>query len=121
MIFDEQHPPANQLMIIDPLDFTRRKRIALSAPSEDLLVPIFKQGQLVYDTPDPSQTKTRVAGQLSHLHPTIKRLLNPHQYPVGLEQGLHKFRTELILKTRDEECRDRAEVIDSLWQSSSDG
>ena len=28
--------------------------------------------------------------------------INPHQYPVGLESGLHELKTELILQARGE-------------------
>lgn len=100
MVFDENSPAYGDAVIIDPLDFTRRKRFPTDAVFEDLLVPIFKQGDLVYESPPPIAIKERVKNQLSKLHPTIKRLLNPHQYPVGLEHGLHKLKTELILRTR---------------------
>ena len=30
----------------------------------------------------------------------VKRLVNPHQYPVGLERKLHDLKTELVLKAR---------------------
>ncbi|NTV47046.1 MAG: nicotinate phosphoribosyltransferase, partial [Chlorobiales bacterium] len=38
--------------------------------------------------------------QLATFHPAIKRLANPHEYPVGLELGLHKRKTEMILKAK---------------------
>ena len=34
----------------------------------------------------------------------VKRFVNPHQYPVGLEQSLYDLRTELILRVRGEEA-----------------
>ena len=102
MVFDESTPPdANEQVIIDPMDFTRRKSFAKGAQSVDLLIPIFVKGKLRYPMPTIEQSKARVAEQLRHLHPTIKRLLNPHKYPVGLERNLHEVRTELILKTRN--------------------
>jgi nicotinate phosphoribosyltransferase len=38
----------------------------------------------------------------------VKRFVNPHQYPVGLERGLHELKTRLVLAARgvgDEEWR----------------
>jgi nicotinate phosphoribosyltransferase len=35
-------------------------------------------------------------------HAGVKRLVNPHQYPVGLELGLHDVKTKLILEARGE-------------------
>jgi len=38
--------------------------------------------------------------ELSRLHAGVKRFVNPHEYPVGLEKGLFDLRTELILEAR---------------------
>jgi len=86
--------------IVDPLDMTRRKQIPAGTPHEDLLVPIFRAGQYVYDAPDLAATRARAADQLAHLHAGVKRFVNPHQYPVGLERRLFDLRTDLILKAR---------------------
>jgi nicotinate phosphoribosyltransferase len=37
---------------------------------------------------------------LATFHGGIKRFANPHQYPVGLEQGLYQRKTDLILRAR---------------------
>jgi nicotinate phosphoribosyltransferase len=34
------------------------------------------------------------------LDPSVRRFLNTHTYPVGIELGLHELRTRLILKAR---------------------
>jgi nicotinate phosphoribosyltransferase len=86
--------------LVDPNDATRQKAVPPATPHEDLLVPIFKAGELVYAAPTIEQSRKRTQDQLAMLHPTIKRFLNPHEYPVGLEQGLHELRTKLILKAR---------------------
>ena len=38
--------------------------------------------------------------EMDRLHAGVKRFVNPHQYPVGLEKGLFDLRTRLILQTR---------------------
>ncbi|RZJ86031.1 MAG: hypothetical protein EOO60_13980 [Hymenobacter sp.] len=38
--------------------------------------------------------------EVNSLDASIRRFLNPHVYPVGLEQGLHEFRTQLMLAKR---------------------
>jgi nicotinate phosphoribosyltransferase len=30
----------------------------------------------------------------------VKRFMNPHQFPVGLERGLHEMRARLVLEAR---------------------
>ena len=91
-------PPAPT--IVDPLDVTRRKRFAPETPYEDLLVPVFRQGHLLYQTPSLEETRRRTQEQLSMFHPGVKRMVNPHQYPAGLELGLDRLKTNLILKAR---------------------
>lgn len=102
MIYDVQNPPTYEYLIVDPLDLTRRKRISLETPFTDLLVPLYRSGRLVYDAPTIEQLRAYVQDQLSCLHPGIKRLVNPHQYPVGLEYHYHELKTDLILKAREE-------------------
>ena len=44
--------------------------------------------------------RERTKAQLDLFHAGVKRLMNPHQYPVGLELGLHNLKTDLVLKAR---------------------
>ena len=99
-IFDANIGVSDETVIVDPLDMTRRKHIPRDAPHEDLLVPIFRAGRRVYDVPDIRASRQRAFDQLATFHPGIKRFVNPHRYPVGLEQKLHDRRTELILNAR---------------------
>ncbi|HVR42099.1 MAG TPA: nicotinate phosphoribosyltransferase [Thermoanaerobaculia bacterium] len=101
MIFDELAPPdPAERLIIDPLDPTRQKRFDESATWEDLLVPIFRGGELVYRVPPLEESRERTLGELDSLHPTTRRFVNPHVYPVGLARNLHELRTRLVLEAR---------------------
>jgi len=87
--------------MIDPLDFTKRRRFEAAQDYEDLLVSVFQSGKCVYDLPDIHAVRERVQTQLKNLHPGVKRFVNPHTYPVGLEKGLHELKTKLILTLRE--------------------
>ena len=87
-------------VMVDPLDQTRRKKLPEGAPSTDLLVPIFRGGKLVYAPPPAAESRALAQAQLGGFHPGIKRFVNPHIYPVGLERGLHDFKTRLVLQVR---------------------
>lgn len=100
MIYDEASPPSGASIMVDPMDFTRRKAIDDGTAFVDLLVPIFRNGQPVYDLPDVQAIKEYSSKQLSHFHSGVKRLINAHKYPVGLEYKLHKIRTDLVLQAR---------------------
>ncbi len=87
-------------VMVDPMDFTKRRKMENSLPHEDLLVPVFRKGELVYKLPPIQDIKKRVLDQLADFHEGIKRFVNPHLYPVGLEKSLYDFKTDLILKLR---------------------
>jgi len=99
-IYDSSRAVPESFTIVDPLDATHRKHIAPGADSEDLLLPIFREGRLVFKQPSLAEVRQRVQQQLAMLHPGIKRGINPHQYPAGLELGLHDLKTKLILEAR---------------------
>jgi nicotinate phosphoribosyltransferase len=86
--------------IVDPNDITRRKTFPAGAAHEELLVPVFRAGRCVYDPPPLEQSRARAAEQLAGFHEGIRRFVNPHQYPVGLERRLFDLRMDLILKAR---------------------
>ncbi|HEY2032007.1 MAG TPA: nicotinate phosphoribosyltransferase [Myxococcales bacterium] len=87
-------------VLVDPLDPTRRKGMPQGALSEDLLVPVIRKGETVYAQPPLEEVRARTQAQLAQLHPAIKRLVNPHLYPVGLQPSLHERRTRMILEAR---------------------
>jgi nicotinate phosphoribosyltransferase len=54
----------------------------------------------VYDPPPLAEVRRRAADELSRFHSGVKRFVNPHRYPVGLERGLNDLRTRLIEQAR---------------------
>jgi nicotinate phosphoribosyltransferase len=101
-LYDIMYPPTGEIVIVDPLDATRRKHVSNEASGEDLLIPILRRGELVAERPTLEGIRERVRRQLALLNPAVKRFANPHQYPAGLELGLHETRTRLILRARGE-------------------
>jgi nicotinate phosphoribosyltransferase len=99
-IYDELTGLTEPTTIVDPLDHTRRREIPAGTPGEDLLVPIFRAGRLVYDRPPLEAARRRTLDELARLHPSVKRFVNPHQYPAGLERNLFDLRTRLVLEAR---------------------
>lgn len=100
VIYTDGHPPQPGAQMIDPLDPTRRRTLPADAEFEDLLIPVFRAGLPVWTAPDIKQSRERTRTQLAGFHSGIKRFLNPHRYPVGLERSLHDLRTRLVLEAR---------------------
>jgi len=101
MIFDLEHAPREaSSTMIDPMDFTKQRNLNNTWVYEDLLIPIMREGKLVYELPSLESIRQRVREQLPRFHEGIKRFVNPHVYHVGLEKGLYEFKTNLILELR---------------------
>ncbi|MEW6252723.1 MAG: nicotinate phosphoribosyltransferase [Planctomycetota bacterium] len=86
--------------IVDPADFTRRKQIPADTPHVELLLPFFRRGARVVAPWTLADARRRAAEQLGKLHESIKRFVNPHLYPAGLELSLHDVKTELYLQKK---------------------
>ena len=99
-IYDELLGLPAPAIIVDPLDHTRRRELPAGARGADLLAPVFRKGKLVYERPPLTASRQRTQDELGRLHAGVKRFVNPHQYPVGLEKGLFDLRTRLILEAR---------------------
>lgn len=100
MIYDVDHTPGHQAMMVDPADATRRKVFDVRYTSEDLLTQVFRAGTRVWDPPPLPDVRERTLQGLAGVDPSITRFLNPHTYPVGLERGLNDLRTALVLAAR---------------------
>ena len=100
MVYDELLGASTEGWMIDPVDPVRRRRISPAEEWQDLLVPVFRDGQVLIETPSIHDVRTRVHDQLEHLHAGIKRFVYPHRYPAGLDHALYDLKSELVLKAR---------------------
>ena len=57
-------------------------------------------GSRVYDPPGLEEIRARVREQLGGFHEGVKRFVNPHRYPVGMELGYFERKTKLVLAAR---------------------
>jgi nicotinate phosphoribosyltransferase len=100
VIYDAELGIADGCTLVDPMDPTRQKLVPKGTPWEELLVPVFESGRRVYDPPTLAASRARTMAQLAGFNASVKRLANPHQYPVGLERKLHGLKTDLVLHAR---------------------
>lgn len=87
--------PNDKYTLIHPLETWKQKELT-NYQVRDLLVPIFKDGQLVYQTPNIEETKAYCNDEFNTLYEEIKRIDNPHEYYVDLSDKLRKLKEELI-------------------------
>lgn len=100
VIYDVKSELSKGCTIVDPFDITRQKVIDGNAEHKDLLVPIYRGGKQVYTPPTINEIKQKVQDEINSFHPTIMRLVNPHQYPVGNEKSLNELKTNLTIQAR---------------------
>lgn len=110
MVYDELRPPAESI-IVDPLDPTRRKRISATTKYVDMLTPVMRAGKRLKAPQTAQEIRTYAREQIAGLHPGIRRLMNPHQYPVGLELGFSELKTKLVLQARGHETQEKEEFV----------
>lgn len=101
-------------VIVDPLDPTRQKILNSHWESRDLLMPIFRNGKLVYDSPALNTIRSTTQKELGHFHSSIKRFINPHGYPVGMEKILYDLKVNLIKNIRNHVSYDHILTKDPL-------
>lgn len=87
--------PNDKYTLIHPVETWKQKELT-NYQVRDLLVPIFKDGQLVYQTPNIEETKAYCNDEFNTLYEEIKRIDNPHEYYVDLSDKLRKLKEELI-------------------------
>lgn len=100
MIYSETNELAGQSTMVHPNDATQQKTFPSGCNYQDLLIPIFRQGRLVYTSPTLPEIQNHAKKQLAQLHETYRRFLNPHTYKVGLEEQLHHTKMNLIKSLR---------------------
>ncbi len=99
-VYDTSNPGSLAITMVHPVDATKRKSFAETDEFEELLVPVMRGGEAVYDPPPLEESRRRTALQLGMLDDSHKRFLNPAEYHVGLEAGLYETRARLIMEAR---------------------
>ncbi len=96
-VHDETVDDTKPLTIFDP-DATWKKKEVRNFTAKEMLVPVFRGGQLVYQQPALSDIRTYCAGQLDTLWDEVKRFDNPHRYYVDLSRKLWEIKYKLLEK-----------------------
>ena len=88
--------------IFDPEATWKRKEV-YNFKARELQVPIFRNGELVYDLPDLKTIRAYCAQQVDTLWDEVKRFDNPHTYYVDLSQKLWDIKESLIMRAHQVE------------------
>ena len=94
-VHDETVDDSGNLEIFDP-EATWKRKTVYNFTAKELLVPIFRHGELVYDLPKLADIKRYCAEQVDTLWDEVKRFDNPHTYYVDLSQKLWQIKYDLL-------------------------
>ena len=94
-VYDETVDDSRDLEIFDPQATWKRKKV-YNFTAKELLVPIFKNGELVYQLPKLDEIQKYCAEQVDTLWDEVKRFDNPHTYYVDLSQKLWDIKDRLL-------------------------
>lgn len=98
-IYEINHAVSEPCIIVD-LRTEKEIKIGARTAYSDLLVPVFRRGEFVYQEPGIEASRQHARQQLGSAPPEILKLKKPHHYKVGLEKSLHELRSTLIARAR---------------------
>jgi nicotinate phosphoribosyltransferase len=100
-IYEIDHAISEPCTIVE-LETGKQTQIPAKTDYSDLLVPIFRKGELVYQAPELEASREHARTQLGCAPPGILRLIDPRPYKIGLERSLHELRSQLISHAKEQ-------------------
>ena len=94
-VYDETVDDSQDIEIFDPENTWKRKTV-YNYTAKELQVPVFKNGELVYELPTLEQIRDYAIAQVDTLWDEVKRFDNPQTYYVDLSQKLWDIKYGLL-------------------------
>ena len=94
-VYDECIDDSKPITIFDQNATWKRKTLT-DYTARELLQPIFRNGELLYDTPPLAEIKAYCKEQVDLLWDEVKRFENPHSYYVDLSEKLWEIKNSLL-------------------------
>ena len=105
--------PKDKYLLIDPDDETNIKHIK-DYEIEELQIPIFIEGKLVYENPNVFKKREYCNDQMKTLYPEIKRIEKPHKYYVNLSKNLLVLKRDMIMKIKNNNIENKKQKVKGL-------
>lgn len=98
-LYDETFDESQPMELFDPNATWKRKTFNHYVLRE-LLVPVVKKGEIVYETPDIDTVQKYCKQQIDTLWDEVTRFENPHTYYVDLSQKLWDLKHEMLSEAK---------------------
>lgn len=77
-------------------DYTYKKKLLTDFTAKKLQVPVFINGECVYESPDVKQIQTYSKNQIDCIWEEVKRFENPQEYYVDLSEKLWNIKNDML-------------------------
>ncbi len=95
-VYDETIDESEPLELFDPVQVWKTKTVT-NFTARELLVPIFKGGECIYECPTIHEIRDYCKAQIMTLWDEVKRFENPHKYYVDLSRKLWDIKHGLLM------------------------
>lgn len=96
-LVDETFNENEDLMLFDPLEPWKKTKLkGGSYTMKEIMVPVFLNGECVYESPNVMDIQKYCKQELETLWPETRRLVNPHKVYVDLSKKLYDIKIELL-------------------------
>lgn len=96
-LVDEEFDEKNSLLLFDPIETWKKTHLAPGTYTmRELLVPIFKNGKCVYESPKVMDIREYCKKEQEALWDESRRLVNPHEIHVDLSNELWHMKAQLL-------------------------
>ncbi len=92
--------PLDGYTLISPVNEWRRKELS-NYTVQELQVPIFLNGKLVYQVPETLESANYCADMFATIYPEIKQSSSPYEYIVDLSEPLLHLKKQMITEHKD--------------------
>lgn len=97
----EKYDENDDLLLFSPKEpWKRTKLLGGEYKMKELLIPIFKNGELVYSIPTTSEIVTHCKKDVKTLWEEVKRMMNPHEVHIDLSKPLYDLKNKLLFENK---------------------
>ena len=96
-LVDETFSEEEPLLLFDPSEPWKKTKMAPGTFTlREMMVPVFKDGKCIYESPKVMDIRAYAQEELSALWDETRRLVNPHQVYVDLSAKLYDIKIDLL-------------------------
>lgn len=101
-LVSEQIDSSKELLLFDPISTWKKTKLAPNTYKvRELLVPVFQNGNLVYQSPSLTEIQAYCKQEKESLWEESRRLVNPNEVYVDLSQKLFDLKNQLLSKASE--------------------